>query len=120
MKKNNGFTLIELLAVIIVLAIIAIIVYPSIEKTLKDSKQDLYEAQLSLIESALEQYAVLHRKDLPKSDGEYITVTLQQLIDDGLVENNIQNPLTGKAFTEDELNLVITKYHNNYSYHVNE
>lgn len=120
MKKSNGFTLIELLGVIIVLAVIAVLVYPAIEKSLKNSKQDVYEAQLSLIRSALEQYAVINRKDLPQHDGEYVTVTLQQLVNAGLVSEDIQNPLTGEAFTEDELDLVITRYHNNYTYHVND
>lgn len=118
--KKNGFTLIELLGVIIVLAVIAVILYPAIEKTLKDSRQDLYEAQLSLIETALEQYATINRISLPKNDGEYVRVTLKQLVDAGVINEGIENPLTGEPFTEDELDLVITKYHNNYTYHVND
>ena len=41
MKNNKGFTLLELLGVIVVLAVIAVIVYPSIEKNLKDTREDL-------------------------------------------------------------------------------
>ena len=119
MKNNIGFTLLELLGVIVVLAVIAVIVYPSIEKNLKDTREDLYNTQIQMIENALEQWALVNRDELPTGDGEYVTVTLKQLVDEGFVDADIENPLSGKPFKESELNMVVTRYHNNYTYHVN-
>lgn len=119
MKNNKGFTLLELLGVIVVLAVIAVIVYPSIEKNLKDTREDLYNTQIQMIENSLEQWALVNRDELPTGDGEYVTVTLKQLVDEGFVDADVENPLTGKPFKESELNMVVTRYHNNYTYHVN-
>lgn len=119
MKKNKGFTLIELLGVIIVLGIIAVIIYPSIEGMLQDSRQRLYNSQIEMIENALEQYAVMYRTDMPKTNGQSVNVTLKQLVDSGLVEEGLENPLTKEPFKEADLHMVITRYQNNYTYSVN-
>ena len=42
-KKKNAFTLAELLGKIIILGIIALIIFPVVNKSVKDSKQKLYE-----------------------------------------------------------------------------
>ena len=53
MNKNNAFTLIELLGVLILLAVIALITFPIIDKTLLGAKNEAYERQKdSIIESA--------------------------------------------------------------------
>jgi len=48
MKK--GFTLIELLAVIILLAIIALIAYPTLNNVISKNKDKLYEKQINELE----------------------------------------------------------------------
>ena len=56
--NKKGFTLIELLAVIVILSIIAIISFTIIFKLIDDSRQDIYEANISTIEKAAEKWAV--------------------------------------------------------------
>lgn len=47
--KRKGFTLVELLAVIIVIAIISLIIFPVVTKQISKSKQDLYNVQIENI-----------------------------------------------------------------------
>ena len=44
MKK--GFTLIEMLAVIVILAIISLIIFPEVNKVIKSSKEKSYKTQI--------------------------------------------------------------------------
>ena len=74
MKK--GFTLAELLGVITILAVIAVIVFPLVNKTIKQNKEKLYNSQLEEIKSGAEKWAYANIEMLPVNDGETITVTL--------------------------------------------
>lgn len=47
--KKRGFTLVELLAVIIIIAIVALIIFPIVTKEIAKSKKDLYEIQVENI-----------------------------------------------------------------------
>ena len=56
-KKRNGFTLIELLAVIIIIGLIAVIIIPKVNKTLKDSKDAVNKASVNgLVRTANNYY----------------------------------------------------------------
>ena len=50
MREKNGFTLLELMAVIVVLALLTLIIYPPIESALIKSRNQSYETQISEIE----------------------------------------------------------------------
>ncbi len=55
MKK--GFTLVELLAVIIILGIIALITFPIVDNSIKNSKQAALERTIGSIEEAAHNYS---------------------------------------------------------------
>ncbi|MDD3392767.1 MAG: DUF5011 domain-containing protein [Bacilli bacterium] len=113
MKK--GFTLIELIAVVTILGIIAIIAIPSVDKAIKDSKNRMYELQVSNIEDGAESWATDNVLLLPDEEGETITITLAQLKVGGYVTEDIKNPLTNELFSND-MEIVITRYSNSYIY----
>ena len=48
MQKKKGFTLVELLAVIIIISITSMIIFPNITRVINDSKIDLYDAKIIL------------------------------------------------------------------------
>ena len=89
MNKKFGFTLIELLGVIILLAVIALITYPIIDKVLSNAKNQAYERQKDSIIEAASLYVTVN--------GNYSTSTkqlsFQTLIDAGfLKEGEILDP----------------------------
>ena len=89
MKRYNGFTLIELLGVLILLAVIALITYPIIDKVLSNAKNQAYERQKDSIIEAARLYVT--------TNGNYSTsqtqLSFQTLIDSGyLKEGEILDP----------------------------
>ncbi len=102
MKK--GFTLAELIGVIVVLALISLITIPAISKILKQNKSGLCETQMNNILSAARSYGADNVFTLPTSTqpGEdTLEITLQDLIDGGYIEANIENPATREIIDPD-------------------
>ena len=97
MKK--GFTLAELLGVILLLSVISLIVIPTIDKQLKEGRQELYDKQISLIKSGVS----LFESDYKLNDNERIRITLSQLKSLGYVEHDITNPITKEIFPNDAI-----------------
>lgn len=115
MKK--GFTLVELLGVIIVLAVIAIIVFPLVNKTIKTNKEKLYNSQLEEIKSGAEKWAYANIEMLPVNDGESVTITLFELKKGGFLTLDIRNPITGELLPNDMV-ITITFKNNNFEINV--
>lgn len=124
MKK--GFTLVELLAVIVVLAIISLIIFPIITGQIGSSKKDLYEVQVNNIVKAAKDM-VLDNPSL--LDENHIITTLISVSDlksttndsgvSYLEDEEIKNPMTGEVMN----GTVIIKYDDNqkgYTYEYQE
>lgn len=113
MKK--GFTLIELLAVIVILGLLGMIVTSTVSKSLKSAKEELYNTQINLIISGAEAWASKNVLLLPDNN-EYITITLGQIKEAGLIDDVI-NPKTKTSFS-DSMKIKITRIGNNYKYEI--
>ena len=92
---KKAFTLIELLAVIVVLGIILAIAIPSVALIIERSKEKSWENQQKLILQAAEKYIAMNPDKSPR-EGETIKITLENLIDVNLIEENIRNPKTNE------------------------
>ncbi len=91
MKK--GFTLIELLAVIAIIGVVALIVFPTIMNSVKKSKQNLYEVQVRDIEETGEKWANDHMELLDSTHLNTIAIPLSSLISsEYLQKSNLQDP----------------------------
>lgn len=95
--NKKGFTLVELLAVIIILALLALLASTAVTKLVKDSKDDLYNNQLLLIEKAAEAWGADNINLLPDV-GSCKYLTLLDLQEYGLLDSNITNPRTNEPF----------------------
>ena len=92
--KNQGFTLIELLAVIILLAIIAAITFPTVQGAINDSRENAYEEQVETIEYAAERWSTDNHDELPTTDGASIYRSINFLQEEGYLSNDkeIEDP----------------------------
>lgn len=91
MKK--GFTLIELMAVIIILGIVGLIVFPTAVSSINNSKKKLYIEQVNQILTASDNWATKNINSLP-NEGETKILTVTDLKTAGLLKNeSIKNPL---------------------------
>ena len=95
--KKNGFTLTELLGVITVLGLIALIVFPNVNKSIKNSKKKLYDQQVSLIEKNARRWGVEHSDLLPNSGSIYY-LNLEELITGGYIsQKTVKDPRDNSA-----------------------
>lgn len=89
MKK--GFTLIELLGVIILLGVLALIVYPVVDSSIKQSRQRAYDRTIDGIVEAAKIYG---KQNKLSYDG-FGSLTLAELKEAGVLENkDVINPTT--------------------------
>lgn len=114
MKK--GFTLVELIGVIVILGLLGLIVTATINKSVNNAKEELYNTQLNLIIAGAEAWASKNVLSLPSNNNESISVTLGQLKEQGLIDDVI-NPKTKEAFS-DNVTIKITRIGNNYKYEI--
>ncbi len=98
--NNKGFTLAELLAVFVLLLIIFMIVYPSVNKVIDNSKNVTYEKQIDSILSAAYDWSLKNPSKLPDDDSK-IYVTLALLKSESLLDSNLINPKTREPFSND-------------------
>ena len=112
---KRGFTLVELLGVLLVLAVIALITFPIVTKSIKDNKERLYNSQLEEIKLGAEKWAYKNLSLLPDQDGETITVTLLTLKESGDVPLDVRDPRTGELIPNDMM-ITIGFKNNDYIY----
>ena len=93
MKK--GFTLIEVMAVVALIGIISLIVYPAIDKTIKDSREKAYASNIEAIENAAYIYSSSDELGYSTS---YQALPIQALKDAGLLkDSDIRNPINNST-----------------------
>jgi len=99
-RNKSGFTLVELLGVISLLAIIVLLAIPAITGNINEGKQKLYKVQVENFEQAAKDWMSLHLLEIP--DGTIdTTITLGCLKVEGLLETELENPITGEQFAND-------------------
>ena len=91
MKK--GFTLVELMTVIIILGVLALITYPIVDKSIKQSKEKALDRTIKSIIDASYEYSI--ENDLGYNSI-YKKLQFDTLIDAGLLKENIINPVTNQ------------------------
>ena len=114
--KNRGFTLAEVLGVITILALLALLVTPSVTKTIRKNKEKLYDIQIETIESAARDYAIKNTDLLPE-EGNSLIITLGELKRGGFLKEEVRNPITKELFSDD-LKIEIARVQGEYTYTV--
>lgn len=112
--KQKGFTLIELLAVLGLLIIIFMLIYPSVTKIISQSRETTYNKQINTIINAAYDFSLKNIDFLPEK-GNQKYILLSQLKHEGLLPVDIKNPNTGTNFP-DNLVVSINNVGSNYQY----
>ena len=94
--KTLGFTLVELLAVIVILGVLALITFPIIDGTIKNSKEKALASTIKSIEDAAYNYSV--KNDIGYQLY-YKKITLDELSKAGLLDKEIIDPITNNKMT---------------------
>lgn len=107
--NNKGLTLVELIAVIVIIAILALIIYPQVTKQLSSMKNDTNIIEESSIKEAAKEYLADHVGNELTFTNNKENVTLETLINDGYLEGSIKNSKTGKNMDLINSKVVITR-----------
>lgn len=102
--NKKGFTLIEILIVISLLAIITTSSFIAFRSVNENSKNNDYTRIVEEFKTTAEVYVDKNeelRKNIYNKEINYYDVTLNMLLKDGLIENDIVNPKTNKKFNYD-------------------
>ena len=107
MKNRNGFTLVEMIAIITVLAIILLISLPALSSTLKSNEEKNYNNYLEDLYMATENYVT--SKSFPELNNLNggIFVSVKELINNGYVKSDKNNPKTKEAINPNSVIRVI-------------
>ena len=120
MKK--GFTLVEMLAVIVILAIISLIVFPEVNKTINNSKQRSYKTQIDNLIKATKQLVVKDTNILPEpQNNAKRCVTITELFEAGEIESdNIEDSRRKNTKINGVIIITYNSTYNSYVYEYNE
>ena len=110
MKK--GFTLVELIVVIVLLSLISIFTFPSINKVINERKEKLYNIQVENIKASAESY--INKNNL-FSTNDKVIVTLCELKQSGFTDENIKDPRTGLLISDNSM-VIALKNTNEYTF----
>lgn len=112
--NKKGFTLVELLAIIFILTIIMILVFPAVSSIINKSKEVTFNTQINYILKATYDYFLKNDIALPNyNETKYIT--LNELKRNDLLDGDVINPKTKEKFNDD-LVISITNVGSNYKY----
>lgn len=105
MRNNKGFTLVELVIVVGLLGLFGVSIGMSLNSLLKGTKDNEYENYVSRIESSANLFISENSELLEElyTDKGYIIITTQDLIEEGLLDENIINPETNEPVDYDDI-----------------
>jgi len=89
--KKKGFTLIELLAVIIILSILSLIVFPLLLKQVNKSKEEIEKVNEVLILDAAKDYVFDNENSFKKINGNSYCISIENLIKGNYLNPNIKD-----------------------------
>ena len=116
--KNKGITLIELLGVIIILALLMIIVFPSIVNSVKKSSNKTDDLTKELIYNASDLFVDQHINEFPKMNGSKYIIELSTLVEEGLLTGPIK--LSGSDLDVTNNKCIQVTYNEGYTYELKD
>lgn len=108
-KNEKGLTLIELLAVIVILAIIAAIAVPSITGIVGKTKKESHRANAQLIIDGARYKITVEDFKPDAANGDTQNITLKDIVDDGFLEKNPNDPTGSGKYDENQSKVTVTK-----------
>lgn len=103
MKNNKAFTLVELMGVITIIALISVLVAPTIINQIRSSKGRVDKVTEKLIFSATDLYLDENKDTFLLKEGNAYCVTLEDLVND----DKLQAPLLNSNGDEIDLSLYV-------------
>ena len=118
--KQKGFTLVELIAVVAILGLIALVVYPAVGSVIRNAREETYKDQVDVIIKAAKEWSVKNATKL-SDDGSIYSLPVETLTTEGYITNDeVKDPRDSSKNLE---GIVEIKYNNDtksYDYTYND
>ena len=115
---RRGFTLIELITTLVVMGIIVLITIPMLYQGLINSRQQLYNEQITKLLQAGKNWGLKNPDDLPKNNGEYLFMSPKDLAKLGFVDS--EEIIDPRDNSEIKGCIVVKKENDKYDYKYEE
>ena len=117
--NKKGLTIVELLAVLVLIGLLAVVIFPTITSNMNDSKNKTQEIQKASIKEAAESYVAdnIGLKIFLNNNTEEV-VTLNTLIEEGYLNGKYSNPQDGKDYDLMNSKVTIKREDNSYIYKI--
>lgn len=109
--RKKGFTLLEMIAVVLIMALLTLIVLPTVLNQIRSQRSNVSESALQLIYASNELYLEENLYEYPMLYGATYCISLEELVKDGKLKSPVQDMITGK---EIPLNQVVKTTVNEY------
>lgn len=118
MKNNKGFTLIEIIIVVALISLTVLMFSNSFDGILSSQSSTAYERFTNNVSVAAETYlsaSIEIKNEMEKGKG-YVFVTIQELIENGLLDKDIVDPRTDEKVDRSETILIRLTCDGKYTY----
>ncbi len=115
---KKGFTLVELIGVVIILALISLLAFPTILNSIRNTKSQLSAVSKEILYSAASSYVSDNLNDFPKKNGNTFCVTLESLVQNEYLPTKVYDSVTGEEIPLS--NIIEVKYEQDrFNYNIN-
>lgn len=83
--KQKGFTFIEMLGVVVLLALLVMVVYPTVINRIKETEDELSEAEKQILYTSTYSYIADNNDNYPIRAGNVFCITLSSLDEAGMI-----------------------------------
>lgn len=118
--EKKAFTLVELIAVVAILGLIALVVYPAVGSVIRNAREETYNDQVSVVINAAKNWSINNATKL-SDDGSIYSLSVDTLLEEGYITNDeVKDPRDSSKNLE---GIVEIKYNNDtksYDYTYND
>lgn len=83
--NKRGFTLIELISAIVIVLVLLLLVAPKIKDILDRNTTKMWQESEERLVEAERKYMIVKNVSYPQNNGDTVTITKQQLLDENLI-----------------------------------
>ena len=107
--NNKGFTIVELVAILLILAAIVFVSFPTIQNMAKSDNEKQYNNMINNLCLAGESYINANRDSFSELNliGGETTLSIVELISYGNVKDDVKDPKTGESVRENSLKFTV-------------
>ena len=85
--EKKAFTLVELIAVVAILGLIALVVYPAVGSVIRNAREETYNDQVSVVINAAKNWSINNATKL-SDDGSIYSLSVDTLLEEGYITND--------------------------------